>query len=63
MDSSDQDRTPVPSLSPWWTVLLIAAIGFVVWRAMKRKGGPLPAVAVLEAPLPPPLVSPWNPLP
>lgn len=55
----DNEMTP-PIWNPLLTFAVIAGLGLVLWLLTRKRGAlvlPLPSIA------PPPLVSPWSPLP
>ena len=59
----DEHTQKLPTFPLWWSIAIVAGIGFLIWRSVRDKRAAASAIApVLPAP-PAPLVSPWKPLP
>lgn len=56
----EQQRNAPPVWDPLLMFAIVTGLGLVLWLIVRKRGAP-PMLTPLLAP--PPLVSPWNPLP
>ncbi|MEQ1574390.1 MAG: hypothetical protein ABL993_09115 [Vicinamibacterales bacterium] len=61
MNQHPRDHETTPIWDPLWTLAVIAGLGLVFWLLVRKRSAPTVLLSALAPP--PPLVSPWSPLP